>query len=199
MVKRKTTTRRSANRRKETRRSFSMPVIHWRQVALAVLLPVALVAAAVAGLIGRGQGLTPSGDDALAGVLLVTHARGGEPALAAAVRAQLARTTAISAALLDAAAQGYASRIVVDLVDAAVADRHEVVASLRPRVLGIGHTSGHDLLTGVQAALEALAAPVLRHRILINYRAEAEGVSVEKIIDRLLETVKGIGPAVKAK
>jgi MoxR-like ATPase len=30
----------------------------------------------------------------------------------------------------------------------------------------------------------------LRHRILINYRAEAEGVSVDKVIAKLLETVK---------
>jgi MoxR-like ATPase len=36
----------------------------------------------------------------------------------------------------------------------------------------------------------ALAAPVLRHRVLVNYRAEAEGVSVEKIIQRLLGSVK---------
>ena len=40
------------------------------------------------------------------------------------------------------------------------------------------------------ADIQALAQPVLRHRILINYRAEAEGVSVEKVIERLLETVK---------
>jgi MoxR-like ATPase len=38
--------------------------------------------------------------------------------------------------------------------------------------------------------LHALAGPVLRHRILVNYRAEAEGASVETIIQRLLETVK---------
>jgi hypothetical protein len=30
----------------------------------------------------------------------------------------------------------------------------------------------------------------LRHRILINYRAEAEGVSTEDVIQKLLETVK---------
>jgi MoxR-like ATPase len=29
----------------------------------------------------------------------------------------------------------------------------------------------------------------MRHRILIGYRAEAEGVSVEKVIDELLQTV----------
>ena len=38
--------------------------------------------------------------------------------------------------------------------------------------------------------VRALAAPVLRHRILINYRAEAAGMTVESIIGRLLETVK---------
>jgi MoxR-like ATPase len=35
-----------------------------------------------------------------------------------------------------------------------------------------------------------LAAPALRHRILINYRAEAEGVTVETVIGKLLETIK---------
>ncbi len=38
--------------------------------------------------------------------------------------------------------------------------------------------------------IRALAAPVLRHRILINYRAEAAGMTVESIIARILETVK---------
>jgi MoxR-like ATPase len=37
--------------------------------------------------------------------------------------------------------------------------------------------------------IRALAHPVLRHRVLVNYRAEAEGVSVEKVVDRLLEHV----------
>jgi MoxR-like ATPase len=34
--------------------------------------------------------------------------------------------------------------------------------------------------------IKALAVPVLRHRILVNYRAEAEGVGVENIVERLL-------------
>ena len=37
--------------------------------------------------------------------------------------------------------------------------------------------------------IKALAHPVLRHRILVNYRAEAEGVSVESVIDKLLDVV----------
>jgi len=41
------------------------------------------------------------------------------------------------------------------------------------------------------ADLTELAAPVLRHRLLLNYRAEAEGVGVATMIKRLLETVPG--------
>ncbi|SKA82049.1 MoxR-like ATPase [Prosthecobacter debontii] len=37
--------------------------------------------------------------------------------------------------------------------------------------------------------IRAMAQPVLRHRILINYRAEAEGVTVGKVIEKLLEGV----------
>ncbi|MBS0262956.1 MAG: MoxR family ATPase [Planctomycetes bacterium] len=37
--------------------------------------------------------------------------------------------------------------------------------------------------------IQALAAPVLRHRILVGYRAEAEGITVENVISRLLEAV----------
>ncbi|HUG20123.1 MAG TPA: hypothetical protein VMM56_14155 [Planctomycetaceae bacterium] len=38
--------------------------------------------------------------------------------------------------------------------------------------------------------LQSLAHSTFRHRILIGYRAEAEGITVETVIDRLLETVK---------
>jgi MoxR-like ATPase len=38
--------------------------------------------------------------------------------------------------------------------------------------------------------IQALAHPVLRHRILINYRAQAEGIAVDNVTDRLLKTVK---------
>jgi len=38
--------------------------------------------------------------------------------------------------------------------------------------------------------IKALAYPVLRHRVLINYRAEAEGVTADSLIGRLLDSVK---------
>jgi MoxR-like ATPase len=39
------------------------------------------------------------------------------------------------------------------------------------------------------ADIRALAHPTLRHRILLNYRAEAEGLTVEAVIRRLLEAI----------
>jgi MoxR-like ATPase len=50
----------------------------------------------------------------------------------------------------------------------------------RALLRGEAHVSADDV--------RALAQPVLRHRILVGYRAEAEGVTVEQVIDRLLET-----------
>ncbi len=43
--------------------------------------------------------------------------------------------------------------------------------------------------------VETLAKPVLRHRIVPTFSAEAEGVSIEAIIDRLLEAVPRGTPA----
>src|SRR5437763_13738751 len=55
-------------------------------------------------------------------------------------------------------------------------------AKARALLRGRAHVSADDIRT--------LAYPVLRHRVLLNYRAEAEAMTVEKIIARLLETVK---------
>jgi MoxR-like ATPase len=40
------------------------------------------------------------------------------------------------------------------------------------------------------ADLRVVAPPVLRHRILTNFRAEADGIDVEDIVGRLLESVE---------
>ncbi|MHC4996491.1 MAG: AAA family ATPase, partial [Planctomycetota bacterium] len=50
----------------------------------------------------------------------------------------------------------------------------------RALLAGRAHVSEDDIRT--------LAEPVLRHRVLVNYRAEAAGVTVEDLIERLLET-----------
>ena len=54
-------------------------------------------------------------------------------------------------------------------------------AKARALLQGHSHVSHDDI--------KAVAHAVLRHRILINYRAEADGISTEAIISRLLETV----------
>src|SRR2546423_3976552 len=60
---------------------------------------------------------------------------------------------------------------------------------LGSKVRALLHGRPHVTMEDIQT----LAHPVLRHRILINYRAEAEGVTVGKVIERLLETVKPVG------
>ncbi|HEY2342467.1 MAG TPA: AAA family ATPase, partial [Chthoniobacteraceae bacterium] len=54
-------------------------------------------------------------------------------------------------------------------------------AKTRAILFGRAHVSKEDIV--------ALAGPVLRHRILLNYRAEADGASIGQIIDRLLNAV----------
>jgi MoxR-like ATPase len=54
-------------------------------------------------------------------------------------------------------------------------------AKARALLNGRSHATPSDV--------EALVHPTLRHRILIGYRAEADGVSVDDVIDRLLHHV----------
>ncbi|MFV0442757.1 MAG: AAA family ATPase [Planctomycetaceae bacterium] len=56
-------------------------------------------------------------------------------------------------------------------------------AKARALLAGRAHVSVDDI--------RALAIPVMRHRVLVNYRAEAEGIQVEDVIRRLIEHVKG--------
>ncbi|MGC3967396.1 MAG: MoxR family ATPase [Pirellulales bacterium] len=69
---------------------------------------------------------------------------------------------------------------------------------------GAGTRAAQNLILGAKARallagrvhataddIRALALPVLRHRVLVNYRAEAEGVTVDNVIRRLIEQVPG--------
>ena len=113
------------------------------------------------GLVGAGAGLTPSGDDAVCGVLLALRALGvlddRFDRLVAAVEQALPTTTSISASLLVAAADGYALPDVVRLVGAAVTGRPRELAGTLPAVLAVGHSSGADLVAGLLGALDATA------------------------------------------
>jgi MoxR-like ATPase len=54
-------------------------------------------------------------------------------------------------------------------------------AKARTLLQGRAHVTGEDI--------QALVAPVLRHRVLLNYRAEADGMRVEEVIRRLVAAV----------
>jgi MoxR-like ATPase len=55
-------------------------------------------------------------------------------------------------------------------------------AKARALINGRNHATVEDV--------RALVHPTFRHRILVGYRAEAEGISVEHVISRILETVE---------
>ncbi len=68
---------------------------------------------------------------------------------------------------------------------------------------GVGPRAGQALLLGAKAAalldgrtvpapedVTRVALPVLRHRVLVNFQAEADGVSPDDVIGKLLEVVR---------
>ncbi len=107
-----------------------------------------------AQLAGLGPGLTPSGDDVLAGILLglrVWPAAAGPlgPTVVSTLLVGMAapRTGRISRAYLWAARQGHASEAWHDLIRALPGDPDGVVDAAT-RILQTGETSGADMLAG---------------------------------------------------
>ncbi|GAA2886544.1 hypothetical protein GCM10010517_50300 [Streptosporangium fragile] len=116
-------------------------------------------------LVGLGPGLTPSGDDVLAGLLVALRHLGGAAGVDRAVRLAgwlaaavtfnaRGRTTPISATLLHCAARGEASGEVLAVLRG-LAGRQSLEPALH-RLLQLGHTSGADLAWGVRIGLAAV-------------------------------------------
>jgi Protein of unknown function (DUF2877) len=123
---------------------------------------------AVRRTLGRGPGLTPSGDDVLAGIFAVLTAPGvaamGEP-VAARLRSvlapALATTNEISRALLGQAARGHVSRPVWELTSALLGGRAAAsFPQARAAVLSTGATSGGDTCAGLAGACQLLSRPL---------------------------------------
>jgi hypothetical protein len=114
---------------------------------------------AALALLGRGPGLTPSGDDVLAGLLIGARAFGVDlDGLAAAIAMHApARTTALSSQLLRSARDGHAIRALVNVVSV-LADAARVDAATLA-LLRVGHTSGAALATGLVIAGELALTP----------------------------------------
>ncbi|CAN5525624.1 hypothetical protein BH20CHL7_BH20CHL7_17300 [soil metagenome] len=117
---------------------------------------------AARGLIGLGPGLTPSGDDALAGVEAALHAVGHPVAgfLQAGTDDLETRTTTVSAAMLRHAASGDAAERVHRLLGALLSGPDEGLPDAIQAAVRWGATSGSDLLAGVVLALDAAALRV---------------------------------------
>jgi hypothetical protein len=102
-------------------------------------------------LAGLGPGLTPSGDDVLAGILLVASLTDRFSPSDLRAAADTAGTHDISRSFLRWAANGHSIEPVHDLLLAAAAGRPTHRAELA--VAAVGATSGHDLLLGIRLAL----------------------------------------------
>ena len=102
---------------------------------------------------GLGPGLTPSGDDALSGILFAFRAMGGpsvEPALLAVARS--VRTSDLAATVLEAAATGCHIEPVHDLVMAATANDPAAAAKAALELDRFGSSSGADIAYGLRLA-----------------------------------------------
>ncbi|GAA4398683.1 hypothetical protein GCM10023168_05020 [Fodinibacter luteus] len=118
-------------------------------------------ASAVAGLLGFGSGLTPLGDDVLAGWLAVGAAT-RHPALAS-IRTAVGlsarqRTTTLSATLLACAARGEGVPQFRRLLEGLAVGDADLVEQSADDVLDIGDTSGSGLVLGALTALDTLDA-----------------------------------------
>lgn len=116
--------------------------------------------AAVAGLMGLGGGLTPLGDDVLAGWLATgvatQHGALGPIRWAVALSAR-ERTTTLSATLLTYAARGECIPAFRDLLGGMATGDPGLVEQSLDDVLAIGDTSGSGLVLGALTALQSLS------------------------------------------
>jgi len=146
-----------------------------RQVLSAALAGEATLGRAAGDLVGLGPGLTPAGDDLLAGAIaaLVTFGRALDceaavttgRLLGAEAAARASRTTPLAADLTGHAAAGAVAAPVAAVCHALVGRR-----PLRPaleRLLAVGHTSGRDLAEGLalgaSAAVASASSAAVKH------------------------------------
>lgn len=109
----------------------------------------------IEALLGRGLGLTPEGDDLVAGWLVMARSI-GHPKFATiraeVLEASATRTTSFSSALLECAVEGYGVAPLIDYVTSYL-DGQNNISVARARLVEVGHTSGEALAMGVDMAL----------------------------------------------
>ncbi|HTY09076.1 MAG TPA: DUF2877 domain-containing protein [Candidatus Edwardsbacteria bacterium] len=125
-----------------------------RYVEAAELVKQGRTGEAVARVKGLGRGLTPSGDDFVAGLLFALHLRGrmfGEPVRQQVEGILVAAQSGnpFSRALLDCAAQGRAFERLKHLVASLFAADTGLIEACAKRLAAVGATSGADIATGL--------------------------------------------------
>lgn len=117
----------------------------------------------VQALVGLGEGLTPSGDDFLVGLLAVLHATGFLPCSAdAPVHAQFCRyvrlgTSQLSGEFLRCAFAGHFAEPLVRLVRALCAPATDAWPAHAATLATVGHSSGVDAMVGIALGCRLLA------------------------------------------
>ncbi len=109
-------------------------------------------------LVGLGPGLTPAGDDALAGILLVLRCVLGERFESPALALDGADTTMPSRAFLCWVGRGQALAPAHDLLNAAAAGDQAAAVAACEALGAVGDTSGPDFVLGIVWGLEAVSA-----------------------------------------
>ena len=113
------------------------------------------LASACRRLEGRGGGLTPTGDDALAGIMLVAAAdRFRRPDLRRLARQ--ARTSDLSRAFLEWAARGSSIEPAHAVLEAAASGDRAGLARAARTLAGVGASSGRALLAGMALAVRMM-------------------------------------------
>ena len=128
-----------------------------QEFSVATLLTIVKV------LVGLGEGLTPSGDDFLVGLLAVLHVTGFLPCSAAfPVHAQFHEcirlgTSQLSGEFLRCAFDGHFAEPLVMLVQALYAPESDAWTAHAAALATVGHSSGVDAMVGIALGCRLLA------------------------------------------
>lgn len=112
-------------------------------------------------LVGLGFGLTPTGDDALLGFILAMELDAANRSFISGLTADIlswlpGRTTEISEQFLRLGLQSHYAEPPLSLLQSLYHGDATAQTAAIEQVLGIGHSSGGDLLTGLAAGLQCL-------------------------------------------
>lgn len=132
---------------------------------------ISALKSAVKNLIGLGMGLTPSGDDFLAGFLISLRLcdspfRQWLAPIQTQINQYLSHTHSISAAFITDASQGQVNQYIQQCIDVLYSKENPEVQL--NELVSLGHSSGYDLLSGLLAGLPHLTT---RRTLLCPYIA----------------------------